>query len=51
VGAVAGGNVWIREKGGAEMKHAVITGHTDGKSIEIVGGLKEGDTVLAQAKS
>jgi multidrug efflux pump subunit AcrA (membrane-fusion protein) len=47
--AVSGGNAWVKEKGG-ETKRAVITGHSDGKSIEIISGLKEGDAVLTQAK-
>jgi multidrug resistance efflux pump len=49
VAAVVGGNVWVKEKG-AEKKRAVVTGRTDGKSIEIVSGLNEGEEVLTQGK-
>ena len=31
-------------------KREVTTGRTDGKSIEILSGLHEGDEVLTQAK-
>jgi multidrug resistance efflux pump len=49
-GAVSNGEVWVREKG-QEKKRAVITGHSDGKSIEVVSGLTEGEEVLTQAKA
>jgi multidrug resistance efflux pump len=48
--AVRDGAVWVREKGGAEKKQMVVTGHSDGKSIEIVSGLDEGAEVLTQGK-
>jgi len=47
--AVVNGNAWVRQ-GGADKKKAVITGRSDGKSIEIVSGLSEGDEVLTQGK-
>jgi len=47
--AVAGGKAWVR-KDGQETEREVTTGRTDGKMIEIVKGLKEGDEVLREAK-
>jgi len=47
--AVVSGNVWVREKGSVRKK-AVVTGRSDGKSIEIVRGLSEGEEVLTQGK-
>jgi len=44
--------VTIRDEGGEPVETVVETGASDGKDIEIVSGLKEGDTVLvAQAKA
>ena len=48
--AVSSGNVWLRDKSGAEKKQPVVTGHSDGKSIEIISGLEEGAEVLTQGK-
>lgn len=48
--AVRDGAIWVHEKDGAEKKQMVVTGHSDGKSIEIVSGLDEGAEVLTQAK-
>ena len=48
-GALVNGAVWVRENG-TEKKKAVVSGHTDGKSTEIVGGLNEGEEVLTQGK-
>jgi multidrug efflux pump subunit AcrA (membrane-fusion protein) len=50
VAAVVDSNVWVMEKPGAEQKRAVVTGHSDGKNVEIVSGLSEGDKILAQGK-
>ena len=47
--AVANGKAWVR-KDGQETEREVTTGRTDGKMIEIVKGLKEGDEVLREAK-
>ena len=47
--AVANGFVWVRENG-VEKKKAVVGGHSDGKSTEIVSGLNEGDEILTQGK-
>lgn len=48
-GAVANGKAWIR-KDGQEVERDVVTGRTDGKMIEIVKGLAEGDEILREAK-
>ena len=48
--AVVEGAVWVHEKDGSEKKRTVVTGNTDGKSIEIVSGLEEGEEVLTQGK-
>lgn len=47
--AVANGFVWIRDNG-VEKKKAVVSGHSDGKSTEIMSGLSEGDEILTQGK-
>jgi multidrug efflux pump subunit AcrA (membrane-fusion protein) len=47
--AVKGSNVWIKSGDKTETRH-VMTGRTDGKSIEILSGLREGDEVLTQGK-
>jgi len=47
--AVANGKAWVR-KDGQDAEHEVVTGRTDGKMVEIVKGLKEGDEVLREAK-
>ncbi len=49
--AVVNSTVWLRKKPGGEEKRVVVTGHTDGKSVEILGGLREGDEVLTTGKS
>jgi multidrug efflux pump subunit AcrA (membrane-fusion protein) len=49
-GAVVDSNVWVVDSDGSEHKRAVVTGHSDGKSIEIVSGVKEGEKVLSQGK-
>ncbi len=48
-GAVKEGSVSIKTATGIEPRH-VMTGRTDGKSIEILCGLHEGDEVLTQPK-
>lgn len=50
VAAVAKNKVWVRAKDGTEAVRDVVTGRSDGKSVEIRGGLNEGEEVLAQAK-
>jgi len=47
--AVANGKAWVR-KDGQESEREVVTGRSDGKMIEIVKGLKEGDEILREAK-
>jgi multidrug efflux pump subunit AcrA (membrane-fusion protein) len=47
--AVKDSTVWIKTGDKAESRH-VMTGRSDGKSIEILSGLHEGDEVLTQAK-
>ena len=49
--AVSNSNVWVKRPDGSEESRKVITGRSDGKSIEITEGLKEGEEVLTQAKS
>lgn len=49
--AVAKGFVWVHKGDGKDEKRAVVTGRTEGKSVEIVSGVKEGEKVLTQAKS
>jgi multidrug efflux pump subunit AcrA (membrane-fusion protein) len=48
--AVVDSSVWVIEKDGSEQKRPVVTGHTDGKSVEILSGVKEGQKVLSQGK-
>jgi len=50
VGAVSDSSVSIKIADKIESRH-VLTGRSDGKSIEILSGLHEGDEVLSQAKS
>jgi multidrug efflux pump subunit AcrA (membrane-fusion protein) len=47
--AVANGKAWVR-KDGQESEREVVTGRTDGKMIEVVKGLSEGDEILREAK-
>ncbi|HWE96574.1 MAG TPA: hypothetical protein VG269_21620 [Tepidisphaeraceae bacterium] len=47
--AVANSNVSLKAGDNIESRH-VMTGRSDGKMIEIISGLKEGDEVLTQAK-
>jgi HlyD family secretion protein len=49
-GALSGGKVWRRAKGGEESQVAVVTGRSDGKQTEVRSGLLEGDEILAQGK-
>lgn len=48
--AVSGSAVWLHGKDGPDKRQTVVTGRTDGKVIEIVSGVREGDVVLTQAK-
>jgi cobalt-zinc-cadmium efflux system membrane fusion protein len=48
--AVVKGFVWVHADGKDE-KRAVVTGRAEGKSIEIVSGVKEGERVLTVGKS
>jgi multidrug efflux pump subunit AcrA (membrane-fusion protein) len=50
IAAIVDSNVWVVDSDGSEHKRAVVTGHNDGKSVEIVSGLKEGEKVLSQGK-
>ena len=50
VTAVANGDAWVKDKNGRETKRPVVTGRTDGKVIEIVSGLEDGEEVLVAAK-
>jgi multidrug resistance efflux pump len=50
VTAVTGGKVKVKTKGGKEEEREVVTGRTDGTSIEIREGLKEGEELWAGAK-
>jgi len=47
--AVANGKASVR-KDGQEVEREVVTGRTDGKMVEIVKGLIEGEEVLREAK-
>ena len=47
--AVANGKAWVR-KDGQETEREVTTGRSDGKMIEVVKGLREGEEVLREAK-
>jgi multidrug efflux pump subunit AcrA (membrane-fusion protein) len=47
--AVGNGKVWVR-KDGQEAEREVTTGRSDGKMIEVVKGLREGEEVLREAK-
>ena len=51
VAGVNGGKVRVKAKDGKEDEREVVTGRTDGTSIEIREGLKEGDEILLGAKS
>jgi len=48
-GAVANGKAWVR-KDGQETEREVTTGRSDGKMIEVVKGLREGEEILREAK-
>ena len=46
-GSVENGNVWVVAQAGAEPEERAVTlGLTDGENVQIVDGLKLGDTVL-----
>ena len=47
--AVSNSTAWVKTADGEESR-PVLTGRTDGKSIEILSGLKEGDEVLTHGK-
>lgn len=47
--AVANGKVWVR-KDGQETEREVVTGRSEGKMIEVIKGLSEGEEVLREAK-
>ena len=47
--AIANGKAWVR-KDGQETEREVTTGRSDGKSIEIVKGLTQGEEILREAK-
>jgi HlyD family secretion protein len=50
VTAVWRGKVWVRQPGSAAEKvRSVVVGPSDGRNIEIVSGLSEGDTILTRA--
>ena len=49
--AVAGGKVRVRTKEGKEEEREVVTGRTDGTSIEIRKGLEAGEEILLGVKS
>jgi HlyD family secretion protein len=49
--AVSKGFVWVHQADGKDERRAVVTGRMEGKSMEIVSGVKEGEKVLTQAKS
>jgi multidrug resistance efflux pump len=51
VAAVSGGKVKVKGKDGKEQEREVVTGRSDGTSIEIRDGVKEGEEILAGAKS
>ena len=48
--SVANSTVTVKSADGKEESRHVLTGRSDGKSIEILSGLKEGEQVLTQAK-
>jgi len=48
--AVSDSKVWVKTAAGEESR-TVLTGRTDGKSIEVLSGVKEGDEVLMHAKT
>jgi multidrug efflux pump subunit AcrA (membrane-fusion protein) len=47
-GAVAGGKVTVRGADGKDAEREVTAGRTDGKFVEIVGGLNEGERVVTK---
>lgn len=47
---VSGGKVRVRKKDGMEESRDVVTGRTDGESIEILKGLEVGEEVLVGGK-
>lgn len=51
VAAVNAGKVRVKAKDGKEEERDVVTGRTDGQSIEIRSGVKEGEEILLGAKS
>jgi HlyD family secretion protein len=47
--AVVDSAVWVVQNG-KEEKRAVVTGHAEGKNLEIISGVSEGEKVLSQGK-
>ena len=47
--AVKDGAIWVKTADKTESRH-VLTGRTDGKSIELLSGVHEGDEVLTKGK-
>ncbi len=48
--SVANSTVWVKQANGGDEPVKVVTGRSDGKSIEIIDGIKEGAEILTQAK-
>jgi multidrug efflux pump subunit AcrA (membrane-fusion protein) len=48
--AVAGGKVRVKKKDGMEESRDVVTGRSDGQSVEVLKGLEVGEEILVGAK-
>ena len=48
--AVVDSAVYVHEKNGTDVRKPVVTGYGDGKQVQIVSGINEGDEVLTQGK-
>jgi macrolide-specific efflux system membrane fusion protein len=45
-GTIQSGNVYMTKDGGQPQKHPVTLGLSDGKNVQVTGGVKEGDQIL-----
>jgi multidrug efflux pump subunit AcrA (membrane-fusion protein) len=51
IAAVSGGKVRVKTKDGKEEERDVVTGRSDGTSVEVRQGLQEGEEIFVGAKS
>ena len=48
--AVFDSAVYVHDKAGNDTRKVIVTGYSDGKQIQIISGVDEGDEVLTQGK-